>query len=267
VFELHVDGVPVAAELLGAEVLQAADRPDRLEVALAPGPAGDDDILARRFAAGSIRALLHGVPAFDGRVDRVRWALDARRGRHLVLVAYAHFHSLRAARSRARYDQVTDSDVARRIASELELAAVVDRASRVHAALVRDEDSLVFLRRRARASGFHLAVTAGRLFFTRDVPEEGETASVRAGGCLDLEVVDPSGGEEQGRRGGGMELPGDGRWRPLVPFELRGLAPRADGRYRVVRSLHRLDAEGYRTRVEFLEDGLDLEAWCPGRKA
>ena len=34
-----------------------------------------------------------------------------------------------------------------------------------------------------------------------------------------------------------------------------------DGRYRVARARHRWDQLGYRTRVDYLETGVDPESW------
>ena len=62
-------------------------------------------------------------------------------------------------------------------------------------------------------------------------------------------------------RGGAFEAAGDFRFRPLVAIDLSGCGRAWDGRYRVARAQHRWGAEGYRTRVEFMEQGSDIARW------
>jgi hypothetical protein len=178
-------------------------------------------------------------------------------------VAYAHYHYLRAARPRERYYQVTDAELAGRIASELELVAVVDPESEVHAWVDREGDPLHFLRGRARRAGRHFGVSGGKLFFTRAVPPPPDATAVI--GPLDLVALEVWAGGAGGR-GGKLEAAGDADWQPLRQFQLRG-AGEMDGGYRAVRCAHVLDGSGCRTVVEFLEEGLDLDAWRRGGAA
>ena len=240
------------------EVLQAVDRPDRLEASyIAPEADPGGTLAPEALHAG---ASLGGELLFEGRIDRAGWGQDAARGRRRCVVAYAAYHYLRAARRREMYYQVTDAEIAHRIASELELVPVVEPVSEVHASVERDGDPLLFLRRRARRSGRHFGVSGGRLYFTQALPDAGEPLALDGTrDLLALEVWRRRGAE----RGGVLETAGDPRWRPLRPFTLDGTGA-ADGRFRAVRCAHRVDASGYRSEVEFLEAGIDVEAWRRG---
>lgn len=257
--ELLVDGAPLhGAALLGAELFLALDRPDRLEVRLKLERGAERHAALRPGAA--VTARLEALDVFTGAIERTETAMDPVRGACRSLVAYAGFESRRRLSPRDRYVSLTDAEIAARIAGELGLAPCVERTTEVHAELERHEDPLVFLRGRARRIGFQLGVTSGRLCFARSLPARGEIHRLERG-LLVSRLVELRLGDRP-TRGGAVEVAGDARLRPLVRLEVAGEAGLI-----AVRTLHRLDADGYRSRVEFLETGADLALWreAPGQ--
>jgi hypothetical protein len=123
------------------------------------------------------------VRVFRGIIDRARESVDAESGRAFSIVAHSAFHRLRTRlRERGeRFYQVTDSEAAERIAFDLGLAPVVEPTPHVHRALEVRGDPLRFLRERAREHGFQLAVSDGRLYFSKALPSTGEPFSVEVG--------------------------------------------------------------------------------------
>lgn len=266
-FSLLVEGRPLdRLPILTADIFLAVDRPDRLEVSwLRPSdaPCGEDGMPR---PGTRVQAFLGSRSLFEGRVERAESRLDPRRGSSYSLVAYADYHE---ARFRAREEtvtlhQVTDSELARTVASSLDLVAVTEPTGRVHEFLHLRGDPLVQLRTHARACALELAVTGGRLHFQSRVPESGWIVIEDPRHLLELRVTDR--GKAAGGRGGTLEVPGDPRWSPLRGLILSGPEPIVRGYYRVVRALHRLDGTGYRTQLEFLEGPLDYEAWSRVRE-
>ncbi|HVR74299.1 MAG TPA: hypothetical protein VMT52_08205 [Planctomycetota bacterium] len=255
--ELSVARIPLdGADALEAWVFQASDRPDRLEVSLAV-----DEDRAPPFAADPARgvpvsASILGFSVFDGRLERVVHSLDPARGTVLRLIACAHYHFLRPSWPGGLLPHTTDAEAAARIAIFLDLVPVVSRLDDVHAALDASGDPLVFLRRRARAVGFDLAVTAGRLYFKRELPPvDGVVRLDRTSGVVALDLAETLlGTDGAGRRTAEVEVHGDPRLRPLVRVELRGLGVRADGWYRVKRAVHSLGVTGPWTKAWLVEE-------------
>ncbi len=277
-------GLSSDLELRRMEVSLAADRPDRLEVEFpfVPGTAFDD---ARPGQA--IRVEVADGCLFDGVIDAR--ALDigpaaggrGKGGATGSFVAYSRFERRRrASTEREVYYQSTDAEIAQRIADGLGLRAEVEPSSVVHERLVREGDPLLFLRARARALGFELAVTDDTLWFSTALrsPDSmgGERSSsevarrlTRDDPILDLSFEevdlssDGSSSERVQLRGGEIRLIGDSSWRPLDIFELVGFGP-ADGAYRIVRTTHTRSADaedgaGSGTTLYFLSEGVDWE--------
>jgi hypothetical protein len=260
-FELGIDGVARGIDGVFADVFQAIDRPDRLEAAFwIPEEAERRDPLLDLRPGRGLSAFLAGQRVFEGKVQRVSFALDGQLGKTLSVVAYADYHSLRASNLVARYYQATDSEIAERIASDLGLVAVVERVEESHSVVCREGDPLRFLRRRAKKRGFQLAVSGGKLYFGKKLPamkwKPGEPLFLdEARDLFSMEIGD----DGEGRRGR-LEAAGNPGWRPLVSFEIgdvwSGPGWRKN-RYRALRTLHRLDSSGYQTTVEFAEEEND----------
>jgi len=270
---LTIDGSSLpGVDVLSADIFQAVHRPDRLEVALLANPGGEDRM--QRVGSGSVlpgsrvTATADGVELFSGRVERTAFGIDRSRGRSFSLVAFSSYHHLRASQGTVCYYQTTDSEAAERIASALELVAVVDPVRHVHDFLEQRGDPLRFLRRRARDCGYQLAVSRGKLYFRKQLPALSE--SLPAGWEKDLMSFELVARERVGGRGavrvGSLEVRGNPRLRPLMSFEVvKGLGVATRGRYHSVRVLHLMDSSGYRSKVEFLEETMDNSEWRPMR--
>ncbi len=254
--EVTAGGEPLRSPILRVEIGLAVDRPDRLEILTAPTAAS-----SREVAGDGVVATLDGVILFSGRIDRSGLSLDSLHGRTGRLVAYSRYHRLRRGKLPQCWYQTTDSEAAERLASALELAPRVERTTRVHASLERHTDPLRFLRERAVECGFQLAVTGGRLYFSRELPALDSILCIsRRGEILSLDVEERV-GPSCALTGGQLEVELDSRFRPLTLLDLNGLDGRDGGLYRSVRVMHTIDSDGGRTRVEFVERGLDYALW------
>ena len=222
---------------------QATDRPDRLEARVTPSPGAES---APLLAGLPVTLRVDARARFSGVVESVRSGIHADSGSWLTVVAYTKYQSLRSTTT-ASYYQVTDGELARKLAGELELVPVVDTTHEIHSRVVVRGDPLVVLRAAAARSGNHLAVTGGRLYFVRDLPilEEVRPPDFRRE-VLACEWRCSRIGERRGT----IETLGSGRWRPLAGFHLRGAPGVEDGPYRVDRVVHSLGLDGFRSELE-----------------
>ncbi len=264
--EVTVGGERMDTPILRAEIYLALDRPDRLEVVAAAGPTSSIGWKRGAAEGALVTASLDGEGVFAGRLDRAGLALDSLHGRTRRFVAHASYHALRSGKLPDRWPQATDSEVAERLASALELAPRVERTSLVHTVVERRGDPLRFLRKRATACGFQFAVVGGRLHFSRELPSQGETIEISSRGeLLSLEIEErpqPHGARSSGAMAGGqLEVECSPRFRPLGLIDLNGLDGRGGALYRTVRVMHTLDSDGSRTRVELVDAGLDYALW------
>jgi len=265
--ELVVGGreIPLGGSTFRIRLLLAADLTDSLEVSLAgSGP-----------ASSSVRAgepvlfRLGGRVRFRGLVERATAALDARLGASAGFQARPEWFGRAASLPREEeYFQVTDSEVAARIADALGLEARIEATSRVHARLLRRGDPLEFLRERARCSGLVLGIREGLIHFTRKLPGTGgavlpdpsRTGSSRIG-SFELGPHSPVRSLRVSRwaegRTGIIALGEDPGISPLDRLRLLGLGSDYDGHYRVARV--RIDSEPGQTACEvfWLDEGMD----------
>ncbi len=250
-----------AAAIRRAELALAADRPDRLEIELVCERGSD--ALESVAPGREVGLLTGGGELFHGLV--ASRSLEVDRGESVGrLVAYADYEARRAGKLHDSYYQMSDAEIAGRIACELGLEPHIERTSVVHERVDRDGDPLRFLRERVRRIGFELAVTAGGLWFTSRLPTVDKLPFLSAPPC-----VEPGEGllsirvEDRGElgRGGEVELFGDDLWRPLVAFDIEGFGVAWDGAYRAIRCVHSRGVDGARTRVVFLERGADRDLW------
>lgn len=261
---LSVDGIEVAGPFPGLYLLQALDRPARLEVELPPPPWREVDRLApgnSPLRVGSRVVLRSGDEVvFHGAVERWGQRLGAAAGSTRWLVAYDDYHRLRDVRTLGPWYQTTDSEVAERIASALELVARVEKTTSVHAVVEPRGDLLRFLRQRARDCGHELAVWEGRLYFARSITALASAISLRQEQVLRF-ALEERRFQQTTLRGGCLELLGDWRWKPLLAFDLEGLDGAAGGRYRSIRAMHVLNRTGFRTQVDLVAAGMDYSKW------
>lgn len=127
----------------------------------------------RRIAEGTrveIRMHLHGDPVtvFLGELTGISVDFPDRAPATITLRGYDCRHRLlRGARSHS-FVQVRDSEVAERLATALGLAIEAERSPLVHPCLIQTEQSdYAFLRERAAAIGYELAVRGDTLLFRR----------------------------------------------------------------------------------------------------
>ena len=100
----------------------------------------------------------------------------------LTVIGYDLLHRLRRGSKRRSFLKVRDSDLARRIASELGLKAVVDPTEIVHDYLFQNNQSNIdFLLERARRIGFELKVLGKELHFKKPQDGAGPSAALRWG--------------------------------------------------------------------------------------
>ncbi|MCS5626474.1 MAG: hypothetical protein NZ935_02750 [Planctomycetes bacterium] len=258
--------LPAGTELLSCELLLTADGSDRLELSFSADEVrGGPQAALEACGAGVELTLGHPCGAlFRGSIQANGLKWDSG-GTALFLTAGAgHQHSGEFPDPQTYY-QHSDSELAEAIASELGLRALVEPTEEVFERVVRRGDRLDFLRERARKIGFELALLPGELFFSSKLPRCAELSGLPAArGVLsrDESLLEFSFRELSGLgRGGDFEVRGDPGWRPLQELDIAGMGDPFDGRYRVARARHHWDELGYRTRVDYLETGVDLELW------
>jgi phage protein D len=104
-------------------------------------------------------------PVFDGEIVELEPEFSGKTHR-LTIRAYDRLHRLARGRLVRSFQNVTDSDVARRLANEAGLQADVESTRQVHDYLFQNnETNLEFLRQRATAVGFLLYVDGKKLCF------------------------------------------------------------------------------------------------------
>ena len=262
--------LPDGTSLLCCDLLLAADGSDRLEVhftapAAADGPWG----ALRSCETGGEVALEQGSGTlFRGRL----YSRGLRRDRGTAvasITACSDHREVAAALPPRTYYQHSDSELAETIAADLGLCSRVEATGDVLERIECPGHRLEFLRDRARAIGFEFAVTSGILFFASKLPACREVPGLPTSrGMLggDAGVLDFSMEARADRgRGGSFKVSGDPGWRPLQELEILGMGDSLDGCYRVVQARHCWDHLGYRTRVDYLEDSVDLDSWRGGQ--
>ncbi|MEC9348095.1 MAG: hypothetical protein VX387_00125 [Planctomycetota bacterium] len=258
--------LPAGTGLLSCELLLTADGSDRLELSFSADEVrGGPQAALEACGAGVELTLGHPCGAlFRGSIQANGLKWDSG-GTALFLTAGADHHHSGEFPDPQTYYQHSDSELAEAIASELGLRALVEPTEEVFERVVRRGDRLDFLRERARKIGFELALLPGELFFSSKLPRCAELSGLPAArGVLsrDESLLEFSFRELSGLgRGGDFEVRGDPGWRPLQELDIAGMGDPFDGRYRVARARHHWDELGYRTRVDYLETGVDLELW------
>ena len=259
--ELVCPSLPGGSAVLRADISMAADRPDRLEIEAvdtdpASGLEGRGGDLLR--PGHPVEILLEDTPLFAGRVERCALRSD-RQGHRWLVVAYSEYERLRSGKMKDTYFQMSDSEIALQIASELGLRPRVELTLEVFARVERRGDPLRFLRQRARQINFQFAVMNGELLFASEV-ETLPKGPLRLSPGSDLISIEV---EDRGLlgRGGCFQATGNPAWRPLREFDVRGCGPAWDSRYHTVRCRHFLGVSGYWCQVDFLEEGTDFAFW------
>jgi phage protein D len=128
------------------------------DTALTPGKT--IEVFATAIAAGST-----SKPVFDGEIVEIEPDYDSTTQK-LIVRAFDRLHRLSRGRLVRSFQNVTDSDLAKRIAGEMGLQADVDDTREVHPYLFQNnQTNLEFLRERAAAVGYLLYVLGKKLCF------------------------------------------------------------------------------------------------------
>jgi len=99
-------------------------------------------------------------------------------GATMVARGYDQSHRLNRGRQTKSFVQVTDSDIATRVARELGLKVEADSTAEVHKYVLQDnQTNLEFLESRAKRIGFRVLVEGDTLYFKR-IPKEGTEVPV-----------------------------------------------------------------------------------------
>lgn len=261
--------LPSGTTLLGCEVFLQADGFDHLEILFAADGAspGVEEVLDSLVPGAELVIELPSGPLFRGRI-RDRGLKRDRAGTVGLLRAHCHQREASLLHEPQTFYHHCDSELAGMFARELGLQPAVEPTTEVLELVECPGERLEFLRQRARAIGYELAVTAGRLYFSASLPAGADVPGLPpcAGVlCADDRVLEFVIEEHSSRgKGGFFELAGDPGWLPLQEFDIVGRGRLAVGRYRVARARHCWDRLGYRTRVDYLENGVDLERWKGG---
>src|SRR5262245_37493699 len=146
------------------------------DTALTPGKA--IEVSATATAEGSRPKLV-----FDGEIVEIEPDFGTST-HHLILHAFDRLHRLSRGRFVRSFQNVTDSDLARRIAGEMGLQGDVDDTREVHAYLFQNnQTNLEFLRERAASVGVLLYVLGKKLCF-KPVSEGRQVVELKWGATL-----------------------------------------------------------------------------------
>ncbi len=192
-FYVKIDGTDVSEEFMHAlvevTVESSLHMPDvatlvmhdpRLhwidEPSLAPGKTV---VVSAKSTAATSRSLV----IFDGEIVEMEPEFGPSTQR-LVVRAFDRLHRLARGRQVRSFQNVTDSDVAQRIAKEAGLQPKVEATTQVHQYLLQNnETNLEFLRKRAKAMGFLLYAESKNLCF-KPAEKDGQPVALQWGATL-----------------------------------------------------------------------------------
>lgn len=116
----------------------------------------------------SLRVVIGADTLFEGRITGLEANYPAGRAPELVVLAEDRLQDLRMTRRTRSFDDVSDADVVRRLASDHSLQAQVDLPGPTHKVLVQvNQSDLAFLRERVRAADGELWMEGTALHVTR----------------------------------------------------------------------------------------------------
>ena len=122
-------------------------------------------------------------PVFDGEIVEIESDFGTST-HHLAVRAFDRLHRLSRGRFVRSFQNVTDSDLVRRIASDMGLQADVDDTREVHAYLFQNnQTNLEFLRERAASVG-HLLYVLGKKLCFKPVSQARQAVELKWGATL-----------------------------------------------------------------------------------
>jgi phage protein D len=191
-FTIRINGssLPVAArgEVNRVVVEESLDRASSFEIELSNWDIDLQQVKwsdADLFQPGGVIELKMGyVEAVEtvlvGEITGLELSFPTERARSLLTVrGYDRLHRFRRGRHTRSFVQVKDSDVAQKLANDLELTPDVEDSGEVHSYLLQiNQTDIDFLLTRARAVGYELLVEDKTLRFRKVKNERGKTVSL-----------------------------------------------------------------------------------------
>ncbi|MBL7208496.1 MAG: VgrG-related protein [Dehalococcoidia bacterium] len=182
-FYIKLDGADapqgIMDNLILAEVDDALNIPDMFAVQIRDPKLEwtDSDTMAiGKEIEISVRGESGQVKLITGEVTSCETSFKHGAGATMAVRGYDQSHRLNRGRQTRSFVQVTDSDIATRIARDLGLKVEAESTSEVHEYVLQDnQTNLEFLEGRARRIGFRLFVEGGTLYFQR-IPEDSAQA-------------------------------------------------------------------------------------------
>lgn len=124
-------------------------------------------------------------PVFDGEVVGLEMEPSYHGAMVLVVKAYDKSHRLHRGRKTRSFVQITDSDIAKKIAQEVGLRPDVESTSEVYDYVIQDNrTNYHFLRERAERIGFSVWVGDGKLHFRKAAADQGQAIALEWGKTL-----------------------------------------------------------------------------------
>lgn len=128
---------------------------------------------------------LGGETLFSGRIGALEGRFPESSPAEIAVLAEDRLQDLRMTRRSRHFEQVSDADVMRQIASDHGLNADVDVPGGTHTVLAQvNQSDLAFLRERARAAGVELWVEDSRLKAATRPGRSGAETTLERGGRL-----------------------------------------------------------------------------------
>lgn len=179
-FYIKIDGVDaprgIMDNLVSIDVDDSLNLPDMFTINLLDSKselADSDTIAIGKEIEVSALGNNGQVKLITGEITAVEASFKPGTGATLTVYGYDQSHRLNRGRQTRSFIQVTDSDIATRIARELGLKTQIDATAEVYKYILQDnQTNLEFLQSRAQRIGFRLFVEAGKLHFQR-IPQTG----------------------------------------------------------------------------------------------
>ncbi len=122
------------------------------------------------------------VKILTGEITSIEPILTGSTSASLILRGYDKSHRLNRSRKTATYLQMTDSDIAKKVAQNANLQSQVDSTREVHEYVIQDNKTdWEFLLDRAQRVGYRVFVEEGKLHFVQAPDEGNQTPELRWG--------------------------------------------------------------------------------------
>lgn len=179
-FYIKVDGADIATSIMdnvvSIEVDDSLNIPDMFTLQIRDPSlelTGADTFDVGKEVEISVRGQTGTKKLMTGEVTSIETSFKQGTGAVLIVRGYDQSHRLNRGRQTRSFVQMTDSDIASRIAREMNLRTDIDSTSEVYDYILQEnQTNLEFLQSRARRIGFRVLVEGDTLSFKR-TPEGG----------------------------------------------------------------------------------------------